>query len=286
MERVSVIIPAYRPDQKLIGTLEGLCQAGFTDILVVDDGSGPEFASVFAQVREMPGCTVLEHPVNRGKGAALKTAMAYFDQHCPGQAGVVTADADGQHLPGDIAAVARAMLDRDQMVLGVRDFSDPSVPWKSRAGNRITIAVFRLFLGMKISDTQTGLRAIPRRYLPLMEEVKGDRYEYETNMLFLMNRRRIPFTEVRIASVYLENNRSSHFRVVRDSVRIYGLILKYLCSSMGACVVDEAAFYLLKRFAVFAFLPIPVTFTAAFLARVVSSLLNFLVNARRSLRGR
>lgn len=280
MHRVSVIIPAYRPDQKLIGTLEGLCQAGFTDILVVDDGSGPEFAPIFEQVRTLPGCTVLEHPVNRGKGAALKTAMAYFDRHCPEQAGVVTADADGQHLPWDIAAVAQAMLDSDQMVLGVRDFSDPSVPWKSRAGNRITIAVFRLFLGMKISDTQTGLRAIPRRYLALMEGAKGDRYEYETNMLFLMNRRRIPFTEVRIASVYIENNRSSHFRVVRDSVRIYGLILKYLCSSLGACVVDEVAFYLLKRFAVFAFLPIPVTFTAAFLARVISSLLNFLVNAR------
>ena len=280
MNQVSVIIPAYRPEQTLIGTLEGLLQSGFTDILVVDDGSGPEFSSIFQQVQAISGCTLLRHSENRGKGAALKTAMAYFAQHRPEQAGVVTADADGQHLPQDIAATARAMLDSGQVALGVRDFSAPSVPWKSRAGNRITIAVFRLFLGMKLQDTQTGLRAIPRKYLALLSSAKGDRYEYETNMLFLMNRCRIPFVEVPIAVVYLEGNRSSHFRVVRDSVRIYALILKYLCSSLGASVVDELAFFLLKSWKIFAFLPIPTTFTAAFLARVISSLVNFLVNAQ------
>lgn len=280
MYTVSVIIPAYRPDQKLIGTLEGLHREGFDDLLVVDDGSGPAYAPVFQQVERLPGCTLLRHPENRGKGAALKTAMAFFLRHRPEQAGVVTADADGQHLPRDIAAAARAMLDSGRVVLGVRDFSAPGVPWKSRAGNRITIAVFRLFLGMKISDTQTGLRAIPRRYLDRLSAVKGDRYEYETQMLFFLNRCHIPLAEVPIASVYLEGNRSSHFRVVRDSVRVYGLILKYLCSSLGACVVDELAFFLFKSFGVLAFLPIPVTFTAAFLARAISSLLNFLVNAR------
>ena len=280
MNRVSVIIPAYKPDQKLIGTLEGLRAAGFTDILVVDDGSGPDFAPVFEQAQAIPGCTLLRHPVNRGKGAALKTAMAFFAQNRPEQAGVVTADADGQHLPADIAAVAAAMVDSGQVALGVRDFSHPSVPFKSRAGNRITIAVFRLFLGMKLRDTQTGLRAIPRKYLDPLAEAKGDRYEYETNMLFLMNRCRVPFVEVPITVVYLEDNRSSHFRAVRDSARIYALFLKYLCSSLGACVVDELAFFLLKLSGLFSALPVPATFPAAVLARVISSLLNFLVNAK------
>ena len=280
MERVSVIIPAYKPDQKLLETLTGLREAGFTDLLVVDDGSGPAFAEVFRRAEALPGVTVLRHPVNRGKGAALKTAMAFFDRHRPDQAGVVTADADGQHLPRDIAAVARAMLDSGQVALGVRDFSGPHVPFRSRAGNRITIAVFRLFLGMKISDTQTGLRAIPRRDLALLAGAGGDRYEYETNMLFLMNRCRVPFVEVPITVVYLEGNRSSHFRAVRDSARIYALFLKYLCSSLGACVVDELAFFLLKLWGALALLPVPTTFTAALLARALSSLVNFLVNAR------
>ena len=280
MDGVSVIIPAYRPDHRLLETLEGLRRLGLSDLLVVDAGSGPEFDQIFRQVQANPACTLLRHPENRGKGAALKTAMAWFAGHRPDRAGVVTADADGQHLPGDIAAVARAMLDSGQVVLGVRDFSDPSVPWKSRAGNRITCAVFRLFLGMRLRDTQTGLRAIPRAYLELLAGAGGDRYEYETNMLFLMNRCRVPYVEVEIAAVYLEGNRSSHFRVVRDSVRIYALILKYLCSSLGASVVDELAFFLLKLTGALAFLPIPTTFTAAFLARVISSLVNFLINAR------
>ena len=286
MHTVSVIIPAYRPDEKLIGTLEGLSRAGFTDLLVVDDGSGPDFAPLFARAEAVPGCTVLRHPENRGKGAALKTAMAFFEENRPEQAGVVTADADGQHLPEDIAAVARAMLDTGRVVLGVRDFSGPAVPWRSRSGNRITIAVFRLFFGMKVSDTQTGLRAIPRRYLALLAGAGGDRYEYETQMLFLMHRCRVPFTEVPIAAVYLEDNRSSHFRAVRDSLRIYSLILKYLCSAAGSCVVDELAFFLLKLSGAFAALPIPATYSAAFAARVISSLFNFLVNARLVFAGR
>ena len=280
MNTVSVIIPAYKPDHKLLRTLDGLVEAGFTDILVVDDGSGAQFDAVFQQVEQIPQCTLLRHPVNRGKGAALKTAMAWFAENRPEQAGVVTADADGQHLAADIAAVSRRMLESGHVVLGVRDFSSPNVPRKSRMGNRITIGVFRLFFGMRIHDTQTGLRAFPRRYLPEIAGAKGERYEFETHMLFLMNRRKIPVDEVKIETVYLEENSSSHFRVVRDSIRIYALILEYLASSACASVIDELAFFLFKHFAFLAFLPIPLTFSAAILARVISSLVNYLINAR------
>ena len=200
LKRVSVIIPAYKPDEKLIATLNGLVGTGFTDILVVDDGSGEDFAPIFEQVKKISQCTLLRHPVNRGKGAALKTAMTYFMDNRPDQVGVVTADADGQHLPGDIAAVSQAMLAGGNIVLGVRDFSSPNVPPRSKTGNKITIAVFRLFFGMKISDTQTGLRAFPRSVLPELISVDGDRYEFETHMLFHMNRRKMPFDEVRKAT--------------------------------------------------------------------------------------
>ncbi len=274
-----MIIPAYKPDEKLLHTLSGSKDAGFTDILVVDDGSGPEFEAVFAQVVKIPGCTLLRHPVNRGKGAALKTAFAYFLDNRPDGAGVVTADADGQHLPRDIVSVCEAMLDSGEIVLGARDFSDPKVPPRSRSGNKITRTVFRLFFGLKLQDTQTGLRAFPRRYLPELAAGKGERYEYETQMLFQMSRSRLPYREVKIETVYLEDNRSSHFRVVRDSLRIYSLILKYFLSSIAAAAIDEGAFYLFKRFAFLAVLPIPLTWSAAVLARAISSLVNFLLNA-------
>ncbi len=277
---ISIIIPAYQPDDKLISTIKDLVEAGFADILVVDDGSDKSLGHIFEKVQKFPECTLLRHQVNRGKGAALKTAMAYFlenrkDSHC-----VVTVDADGQHLAKDIAAVSKAAVKTDKVVLGVRNFSDMNIPARSVAGNRITSAVFRLFFGMKIKDTQTGLRAFPKRYLSELMCVDGERYEYETNMLFFMNRQNIPFEQVDITTVYIEENKSSHFRVVRDSIRIYSLIFKYLLSSVAAAVIDELLFYIFKKFAFLTFLPIPLTFTAAILARVFSSLANFWINAK------
>ncbi len=279
-KEISVIIPAYKPDEKLIGTLEELVKAGFDDILVVNDGSGTEFEDVFAKVKEISQCTVLTHEVNKGKGAALKTAFAFFIENRPDRSCVVTADADGQHLTKDIAAVGVAALEGESVVLGVRDFSAPQVPARSKAGNRITCGVFRLFFGMKIQDTQTGLRAFPKKYLLDILAAEGDRYEYETNMLFLMNRKDIPYSQVEIETVYLDENKSSHFRVVQDSLRVYALIIKYLLSSVSAAVIDELAFFLLKLLSIEAFFNIPWTFGAAFLARVISSFVNYMMNAK------
>ena len=137
MKQVTVIIPAYKPDEKLISTLNDLTVAGFSDILVVDDGSGTEFAPIFDQVKEIPACTLLRHPVNRGKGAALKTAMTYFLDNRPEQAGVVTADADGQHLAKDIAAVSGAMAESGKVVLGVCSALTDFVTNAARLGLRV-----------------------------------------------------------------------------------------------------------------------------------------------------
>ncbi len=228
MDNITVIIPAYKPGRELLETIRALTNVGLSDILVVDDGGGKDYAPIFAEIEADPVCTLLRHRVNRGKGAALKTAFAYFTEHRPHHIGVVTADADGQHLPEDILAVAAAMVESGSTVLGVRDFSLPDVPDRSKAGNRITRAMFRLFFGMKITDTQTGLRAFPRSALPVIASAEGDRYEFETNMLYLIHRYGLPLREVTISTVYINDNSTSHFRVVRDSVRIYAPQLKYL----------------------------------------------------------
>ncbi len=283
---ISVIIPAYEPDDKLITTVQELTEVGVSDILVINDGSSEECTAIFDKVREIPTCTLLKHEVNKGKGAALKTAFSYVLENRPDSICVVTADADGQHLVKDIDAVCEAALDKEAVVLGARNFAQADVPARSVMGNRITCGVFRLFFGMKLKDTQTGLRAIPCKYLPEILQADGNRYEYETNMLFMINRKKIPYEEVEITTVYIEENKSSHFRVIRDSVRIYALILKYLFSSIASALVDEAAFYIFKKFAFLDFLPIPLTFTAAFLARVISSLFNFWINATQVFKDR
>lgn len=277
---VTAIIPAYKPDDKLIETLRELSEVGFSNIIVVDDGSGSEYTEIFAKAETIPGCILLRHDINRGKGAALKTAFSHFAKDPRGAMGVVTADADGQHRTDDICAVSRAMCERAEVVLGVRDFSDPSVPPRSRSGNRITSTVFRLFFGMKISDTQTGLRAIPSRWISEIMKAAGDRYEYETNMLFLMNKRKIPYSEVKIATVYIEENKSSHFRVVRDSILIYSLILKYLFSSIASALTDEVAYFVFRHVGILGFLPIPNVYASAAGARIISSAVNYAVNSR------
>jgi len=277
---VSIIIPAYEPDEKMISTIEGLVEAGFCDILVVDDGSSEECKEVFDAVEQMTTCTLLRHPVNKGKGAALKTAISYFIEERKDKEVVVTVDADGQHLVHDIEETAKVALETKKVVFGVRNFSGPNVPTKSRLGNNITATVFRLFFGMKLSDTQTGLRAFPMEYLPDMAVVEGDRYEYETNILLHMNRNRIPFEQVEIETVYIEENKSSHFRAVRDSLRIYGLIIKYLFSSVAAALIDTLVFYILKSWTILAIIPIPLTYSATICARIISSLVNYGINAK------
>ena len=285
MEKIAIIIPAYKPDKKLIGTLQALAAAGFSDLLIVDDGSGAEYAPIFAQAEQMEQVTLLRHTVNRGKGAALKTALRFFLENRPDAIGAVTADADGQHTAKDIKAVAEKLAQTQHMVLGCRDFSGKDVPARSRFGNRFTSGTFRLFFGMKIADTQTGLRGYPRGAMEGLLEVEGERFEYETQMLFHVSRQGLPLEQVKIQTVYIEENASSHFRPIVDSLRIYSLILKYLFSSVAASVIDALAFFLLKQFPLFAIPMIPLTFPAAFLARAISSFTNYLINAKAVFKG-
>ena len=279
-EKISVIVPAYKPDEKMLVMLAELVKDGFDDILVVNDGSPEGFEQIFDKVKEIPECTLLVHEVNKGKGAAMKTAFAWFLEHRPERECVITADADGQHLPKDIANVAQTCVKTEKIVFGVRDFSHPSVLPRSRFGNRATCLTFRLFFGLKLKDTQTGLRAFPKKYLPELMLAKGDRYEYETNVIFMMNKKSMPLEQVEIETVYIDDNKSSHFRPIVDSIKIYALIIKYLLSSVASALIDEGAFFIFKNLAFLAALPIPLTFTAAILARIISSLVNFAINAK------
>lgn len=278
----AVVLPSLNPTDRLTDTVDGLLEAGFSRIVLVDDGSRPDTRVYFEAAARRPEVTLLRHEVNRGKGAAMKTAFAWLLERCPGCPGVVTVDGDGQHHPEDAMACARKMLEEGRLILGCRDFSQPDVPPRSRMGNRITRAVFRIFCGLAVSDTQTGLRAIPMEYLPRLAAVAGDRYEYETNMLLALRDLDIPWGEVKIRTIYLEENRESHFHPVRDSWKIYKLILarffRYSLSSLLCAVVDGWLFALLSSVLQWRLRGVAHTAAAAGGARLVSSLLNFALN--------
>ena len=276
----AVILPSLKPTDKLLQVIDGVKDHGFVHIVVVDDGSGSDYAQWFEKAAEA-GCTVLTHPVNRGKGAALRTAYAWLKENKAGLSGVVTADADGQHLPKDILACAadcdKAGAEFKGVVLGCRDFSQPDVPFKSRNGNRITRGVFRALCGIKISDTQTGLRAFPMSVIDFMLRIGGDRYEYETNVLLEVKRAGYDFREVTITTVYEDNNKGSHFRPLRDGWRIYKLIFKFMLSSGVSTLVDYGVFYLAMLFLSNA-LGDKRILVCTMIARVISSLFNFYMN--------
>ena len=229
MENITVIVPSLNPDEKLMQVVQGLLRVGFRDILLVNDGSDAAHTAPFEQAAAYPEVTVLVHEVNKGKGRALKTAFAWLRENRPDAIGAVTADGDNQHKAEDILACAKALTEQNDGVwLGVRDFSLEHVPLRSRLGNNITKGVVRLACGQAISDTQTGLRAIPAACFPLMCEIEGERYEYETEMLLCLRDAGIPIREQVIETVYIDENQTSHFNTITDSWKIYKLIFRHV----------------------------------------------------------
>ncbi len=291
-DKVLVVIPSLNPDEKMMSLLADLKAGGFSHVLVVNDGSGPEYDAYFRRAAEEFGCIVLRHAINFGKGRALKTAFNHFLNEYPDFDGVVTVDADGQHRIADIKACCEAMQKRpDALILGSRDFGKEGVPFKSRYGNIITRNVFRLLCGVKISDTQTGLRACSPALAKRFLSTKGDRFEYEMNMLIDCAEDKIPLVEVPIETVYIEENASSHFHPVRDSIKIYAVFGKFLFSSVSSFLVDIIMFTMVTwviRLTVPEWLTTDVPYlkiTAAILvatasARIISSLWNYLVNRK------
>lgn len=271
MKGISVIIPSLDPDTRLSGVVNGLLELGFTDIILVDDGSKQENKKFFPKGEYI---TLLTHEENFGKGAALKTAIKYISENRPDSVGAVTCDGDGQHLAHDIKRVAEEMLSTELFILGVRDFSGPDVPFKSKLGNKLSSLALALFSGVKTNDTQTGLRAFPAKLYKPLSEVKGSRFEYETNVLLELSHMNCGYKQIKIDTVYLDENKGSHYRPLIDSIRIMSLMIKYVFSSVLSYVVDISLFALFHS--VF-LLPI---LSSTVIARLLSSIINFTLNRK------
>ncbi|MHB8880792.1 MAG: glycosyltransferase [Thermodesulfovibrionales bacterium] len=270
---IPVLIPAYNPDDSLLSLADRLIGRGFKDIVIVNDGSDRSCGDLFEKLEMTGHCHVLHHAVNLGKGRALKTGFNHICINFKGAKGVITVDADGQHLPEDAAKVAETFLaNPDRLVIGARKFSR-GTPLRSLIGNTITRYVFRLLIGKKLSDTQSGLRCIPLSMLPDLIRLEAERYEYEMNMLILAKANHTDIVEEQITTVYLDDNRSSHFNPLTDSMRIYFLLLRFFLSSVFASTVDFIVFastYLFNNNILMSLV----------LARLVSGGLNFAMNKR------
>jgi len=272
--QVSLLIPAYNPGPNLVDLVDQLWEAGFQDLVVVDDGSREESQPVFQRLEEGGRVTLLRHAVNLGKGAALKFGFNHIygrHRHQPGHLGAITVDADGQHLPADVAKVAQAMAENPTaLVLGVRGFSG-EVPLRSRLGNEITKVVFRFLVGTSISDTQTGLRGVPLALMPVFLPIQANRYEFELDMLIQCATQERPIVQVPIETVYIDDNASSHFNPIIDSAKIYMVFLRFVGSSLITALVDNIVFIIVWGF-------FGNILLGQALARAVATIVNFKLN--------
>lgn len=242
---VPVIIPSYEPDLSLLDLCDGLFYLNIRQVIIIDDGSDEKYKSIFEKIEARYGYKILHHAINLGKGRALKSAFNFVLYHYPDIVGVITADSDGQHTPEDIRNCANNLIDHpENLILGCRVFNGDHIPWKSQIGNNITKAIFQYLCGIKLSDTQTGLRGIPRSLMYKCLVIKGERFDYETNVLLNANES-YDFIEVPIKTIYeSKSGHKTHFAPLKDSIMIYRLIFSYILSSFLSVLIDLTIFSL------------------------------------------
>lgn len=282
---IPIVIPSYEPDERLIALLHDLDEKEMGPVIIVNDGSSEKYDSIFKEAESIiskRGGKFISYRPNRGKGRALKTAFSYITGNMPDALGCVTADSDGQHTPDCINRIKDTLIaNPNNLILGVRKFEKKDIPWKSWFGNTVTIGVFSYVAGMRVSDTQSGLRGIPFKFMKELIDCKGERFEYEMQML-LECAGRYDLTEVPIATIYeSKENHQTHFKPVRDSLRIYKILgkkfVKFLFASLSSFVIDILLFHLFVFIFKDAFAALYITM-ATVGARVISAVYNYLIN--------
>ncbi len=282
-ENLIVVIPAYEPPKEFCDYAKTLSEK-VKNLIVVNDGSSQDYDDIFLQISKQPNVIYIKIPENKGKGNALKTAFSYCVENFEENDIVVTADCDGQHKIPDIFKVFRAVsYHTDALVLGSRDFNSENVPRRSRSGNTKIRALFRLFYGISLYDTQTGLRGFTVKTASEFLKVRGKRFEFEMGMLIYAKKHSIKIYETPIETVYPENpnDHVSHFKTIADTLRILRVVLGnfmlYIMAVLASGIFDIGIFFVLTSF-VFSEVSAVYTLVATVTSRVASSLVNFLLN--------
>jgi glycosyltransferase involved in cell wall biosynthesis len=216
---LAVVIPAYRAAAQLPGLLARVCRAapGAT-VIVVDDGSDDATSAAAAGA----GATVLRHPDNRGKGRALATGLAAAVDSLAGV--IVTLDADGQHPPEAIPRLVEPVAaGRCDVAVGAR-VRGPGMPLGRQMTNWLSSTLVSRAVGFAVPDSQSGFRAM-RREVAAAVRPAGERYEYETEFLFLAARRGYRIAAVAVPTVY--DGASSHFRYGADTMALASVFLRH-----------------------------------------------------------
>ena len=264
-KKLIVLIPSYEPDENLTKLIKNLKKNKITSI-VVDDGSGKDYKEIFDNL----DTKVISYENNQGKGHALKEGYKYIKDNYKEYV-VVTMDSDGQHRIEDALNLYNYILKNDDtLVLGKRPRGEKT-PLRSKIGNGITRFVFHIVSGQDVYDTQTGLRAFSNKLIDYMLKVKGERFEYEMNVLLYAKNNKIPIKEIEIETIYIDNNSKSHFNAIKDSFKVYKEIIKFSLSGIISFLIDFILFIVFK-------VVLNNITIANIIARAISSTINYIIN--------
>lgn len=267
-----LLIPSYEPTDELLRLCNELSKKHI--MIIVNDGTkSPTGIEIFSKLKRHPNITVIHHSSNKGKGAALKTGFAHIHKNHDFNY-VITLDADGQHLPMDIERISAVAYNKQtyDLILGTRNF-DGAIPRKSRIGNKLTSIIFKSLYRYDLKDTQTGLRAYAKSTLLELLEIPSNKYDFELDALIYAVKKHKKVKCIDISTVYIDNNKGSHFRPIIDSYLIYRTLFGFMLSSFISFLVDYTLFILL-------FFITQSILLSTFISRLASAYVNFNLNLK------
>lgn len=220
--KIIVLIPTFNPSKKILDVIKNLEDNKIYDIVIVNDGSDNEHLKNLKNVKY----PIVTHEINMGKGAALKTGFNYITKNIKHFDGVLTIDDDNQHDIDSILRVMKAF--RKHTIIGYRDFNTVGVPKHRAFGNKLSNKIFHKLYKFKINDTQTGLRIYSKSDIKDIISLESNGFEYELEALIKLIKLGKHIDQEPINTIYNKEPNTSHYKVVRDSYRVYKIMFSNL----------------------------------------------------------